>query len=97
MGPMNGRIWRSSTHESVRRNGPQKQRISSAEPSRKWGNIKYRATLMPTATESGDVAPALARPSPAIVVAMDLAGADEIYVLGGVQAVGAMALGTEAR
>ena len=35
------------------------------------------------------------RPHPAIVVAMDLAGADEIYVLGGVQAVGAMALGTE--
>ena len=35
------------------------------------------------------------RPSAAIVVAMDLAGADEIYVLGGVQAVGAMALGTE--
>jgi sulfopropanediol 3-dehydrogenase len=34
-------------------------------------------------------------PAPAIVVAMDLAGADEIYVLGGVQAVAAMALGTE--
>lgn len=34
-------------------------------------------------------------PSPAIVVAMDMAGADEIYVMGGVQAVGAMALGTE--
>ena len=34
-------------------------------------------------------------PSPAIVVAMDMAGADEIYCLGGVQAVGAMALGTE--
>ncbi|MEL6213623.1 MAG: histidinol dehydrogenase, partial [Pseudomonadota bacterium] len=34
-------------------------------------------------------------PAPAIVVAMDMAGADEIYVLGGVQAVGAMALGTE--
>ena len=32
----------------------------------------------------------------AIVAAMNLAGADEIYVLGGVQAVGAMALGTEA-
>lgn len=32
---------------------------------------------------------------PAIVVAMDMGGADEIYVLGGVQAVGAMALGTE--
>lgn len=35
------------------------------------------------------------RPSPAIVVAMDLAGADEIYCMGGVQAVGAMAVGTE--
>ena len=34
------------------------------------------------------------RPAPAIVVAMDMAGADEIYVLGGVQAVGAMAIGT---
>ncbi len=34
-------------------------------------------------------------PNPAIVVAMDLAGADEIYCMGGVQAVGAMALGTE--
>ena len=34
-------------------------------------------------------------PSPAIVVAMDMAGADEIYCLGGVQAVGAMAIGTE--
>lgn len=33
--------------------------------------------------------------NPAIVVAMDLAGADEIYCLGGVQAIGAMALGTE--
>jgi sulfopropanediol 3-dehydrogenase len=34
-------------------------------------------------------------PHPAIVAAMHLAGADEIYVLGGVQAIGAMALGTE--
>jgi sulfopropanediol 3-dehydrogenase len=34
-------------------------------------------------------------PSPAIVVAMDMAGADEIYALGGVQAIGAMAIGTE--
>jgi sulfopropanediol 3-dehydrogenase len=31
---------------------------------------------------------------PAIVVAMDMAGADDIYCLGGVQAVGAMAIGT---
>ncbi len=33
--------------------------------------------------------------SPAIVVAMYMAGADEIYCLGGIQAIGAMALGTE--
>ena len=35
------------------------------------------------------------RPHPAIVVAMDMAGADEIYCAGGVQAVGMMAIGTE--
>ena len=34
------------------------------------------------------------RPSAAIVAAQHLAGADEIYCLGGVQAIGAMALGT---
>ena len=34
------------------------------------------------------------RPAPAIVAAQKLAGADVIYCLGGVQAVGAMALGT---
>ncbi|MDH3747599.1 MAG: histidinol dehydrogenase [Gammaproteobacteria bacterium] len=34
-------------------------------------------------------------PHDAIVAAMHLAGADEIYCLGGVQAIGAMALGTE--
>src|SRR6185437_16106991 len=34
-------------------------------------------------------------PHPAIVAAMHMGGADEIYVLGGVQAVVAMALGTE--
>ncbi|MEE4216639.1 MAG: histidinol dehydrogenase [Xanthomonadales bacterium] len=35
------------------------------------------------------------KPAPAIVVAMDMAGADEIYCMGGVQAVAAMAIGTE--
>ncbi len=34
-------------------------------------------------------------PHPAIVAAMHMGGADEIYCLGGIQAVGAMALGTE--
>lgn len=35
------------------------------------------------------------QPAPAIVAAQAMAGADEIYVLGGIQAIGAMALGTE--
>lgn len=35
------------------------------------------------------------KPAPAIVAAQALAGADAIYVLGGIQAVGAMAIGTE--
>lgn len=35
------------------------------------------------------------KPNPAIIVAMHMAGADEIYCVGGVQAVAAMALGTE--
>jgi sulfopropanediol 3-dehydrogenase len=35
------------------------------------------------------------RPAPAIVAAQHLAGADEIYCLGGVQAVAAMAIGTQ--
>lgn len=35
------------------------------------------------------------KPAPAIVAAQHMAGADEIYCLGGIQAVGAMALGTE--
>ncbi|MDP8918182.1 MAG: histidinol dehydrogenase [Pseudomonadota bacterium] len=39
--------------------------------------------------------PVKGAPHPAIVAAMQLGGAHEIYVLGGIQAVGAMALGTE--
>ncbi len=35
------------------------------------------------------------RPNPAIVTAMDMAGADEIYCVGGVQAIAAMAIGTQ--
>ncbi|MGX5720776.1 histidinol dehydrogenase [Shinella zoogloeoides] len=34
-------------------------------------------------------------PNPAVIAAMHLGGAHEIYVLGGVQAIGALALGTE--
>lgn len=35
------------------------------------------------------------QPNPAVVAAMDMGGAHEIHVLGGIQAIGAMALGTE--
>ncbi|WP_136684309.1 histidinol dehydrogenase [Falsirhodobacter xinxiangensis] len=34
-------------------------------------------------------------PNPAVIAAMHMAGAHEIYVLGGIQAIGAMAIGTE--
>ncbi len=39
--------------------------------------------------------PVNGKPHPAIVAAMHMGGAHEIYVMGGMQAVGAMALGTE--
>jgi sulfopropanediol 3-dehydrogenase len=39
--------------------------------------------------------PYMGKPAPAIVAAQHLAGADVIYCLGGVQAVGAMAIGTQ--
>ncbi|WP_438996581.1 histidinol dehydrogenase [Candidatus Puniceispirillum sp.] len=35
------------------------------------------------------------KPNPAVIAAMHMGGAHEIYVLGGIQAVGAMAIGTE--
>lgn len=35
------------------------------------------------------------KPAPAVIVAMVLGGVDEIYILGGIQAIGAMAYGTE--
>ena len=42
----------------------------------------------------GCAPPFQGKPAAAIVTAMHLAGADEIFVLGGVQAIGAMAIGT---
>lgn len=39
--------------------------------------------------------PVQGKPNPAVVAAMHLGGADEIYTFGGVQAIGAMALGTQ--
>ncbi|SAL76190.1 histidinol dehydrogenase [Caballeronia telluris] len=39
--------------------------------------------------------PVQGRPNPAVITAMHLGGADEIYTFGGVQAIAAMALGTQ--
>ncbi|CAK9056923.1 Histidinol dehydrogenase homolog 1, partial [Durusdinium trenchii] len=39
--------------------------------------------------------PFKSEPSPAVIAAMEIGGAYQIYVLGGIQAIGAMALGTE--
>jgi len=39
--------------------------------------------------------PFLGKPNAAVIAAMHLGGAHEIYVMGGIQAIGAMALGTE--
>ena len=43
----------------------------------------------------GSTPPFNGEPNPAVIAAMHLGGAHEIYVLGGIQAVGAMAIGTE--
>jgi len=43
----------------------------------------------------GCTPPFQGRPNPGVIAAMHLGGAHEIYVMGGIQAVGAMALGTE--
>ncbi len=40
-------------------------------------------------------APFQGQPNPAVIAAMHMAGAHEIYVLGGIQGIGALALGTE--
>lgn len=39
--------------------------------------------------------PFMGEPNPAVIAAMHLGGAHEIYVMGGIQAIGAMAIGTE--
>ncbi|MCA3756124.1 MAG: histidinol dehydrogenase [Phenylobacterium sp.] len=70
-------------------------------PGGKYPLVASAHMSVVTATVAGvkrvvSVAPPFeGRPNPAIVVAMHMAGADEIYCVGGVQAVAAMALGTE--
>jgi sulfopropanediol 3-dehydrogenase len=62
--------------------------VASAHMSVVTAKVAGVCRVAATAPPSGG------EPHPAIVVAMDMAGADEIYCLGGVQAVAALALGT---
>jgi sulfopropanediol 3-dehydrogenase len=62
--------------------------VASAHMSIVTAKVAGVQRIAATAPPSGG------RPHPAIVVAMDMAGANEIYCLGGVQAVAALALGT---
>ena len=63
---------------------------------------RWSSAHMSVATASSPACPIIAatppfqgRPNPAVIAAMHFGGAHEIYVLGGIQAIGAMALGTE--
>ena len=70
-------------------------------PGGKYPMVASAHMSVVTAKEAGvkrvvaSAPPFKGAPHPAIVAAMHLAGADEILVLGGIQAVGAMALGTQ--
>ncbi len=77
------------------------QSVGCYVPSGKFPMVASAHMSVLTATVAGvpriiaSAPPINGAPHPAIVAAMQLAGAHEIYVLGGMQAVGAMALGTE--
>ena len=77
------------------------QSVGCYVPGGKFPMVASAHMSVLTATVAGvpriiaSAPPFKGRPHPAIVAAMQMAGAHEIYVLGGMQAVGAMALGTE--
>ena len=77
------------------------QSVGCYVPGGKFPMVASAHMSVVTATVAGvprivaSAPPVGGAPHPAIVAAMQLGGAHEIYVLGGMQAVGAMALGTE--
>jgi len=77
------------------------QSVGCYVPGGKFPMVASAHMSVLTATVAGvprivaSAPPVNGAPHPAIVAAMHLGGAHEIYVLGGMQAVGAMALGTE--
>ena len=77
------------------------QSVGCYVPGGKFPMVASAHMSVLTATVAGvpriiaSAPPVNGAPHPAIVAAMQMAGAHEIYVLGGMQAVGAMAIGTE--
>ena len=77
------------------------QSVGCYVPGGKFPMVASAHMSVLTATVAGvprivaSAPPVKGAPHPAIVAAMHLGGAHEIYVLGGIQAVGAMALGTQ--
>lgn len=77
------------------------QSVGCYVPGGKFPMVASAHMSVLTATVAGvprivaSAPPVSGEPHPAIVAAMHLGGAHEIYVLGGIQAVGAMAIGTE--
>ncbi|MDA0720336.1 MAG: histidinol dehydrogenase [Proteobacteria bacterium] len=77
------------------------QSVGCYVPGGKFPMVASAHMLVLTASVAGvprivaSAPPVNGQPHPAIVAAMQLGGAHEIYVLGGIQAVGAMAIGTQ--
>jgi len=77
------------------------QSVGCYVPGGKFPMVASAHMSVATASEAGvprilaATPPFRGEPNPAVIAAMHLGGAHEIMVLGGIQAVGAMALGTE--
>ena len=77
------------------------QSVGCYVPGGKFPMVASAHMSIATATVAGvpriaaATPPFKGEPNPAVIAAMYLGGAHEIYVLGGIQAIGAMALGTE--
>ena len=77
------------------------QSVGCYVPAGKFPMVASAHMSVVTATVAGvprivaATAPFQGEPNPAVIAAMHLGGAHEIYALGGIQAIGAMAIGTE--
>ena len=77
------------------------QSVGCYIPGGKFPMVASAHMSVATATVAGvprivaSTPPFNGKPNPAVIAAMHLGGAHEIYVMGGIQAIGAMALGTE--